>query len=79
MKSWRDVNSKEELFEAQRFNLSVMMLHKEKKIDDLAITVQTLNTRGGKVRSLDIVATHDLPARLLRLTSPLILFGVSLM
>ena len=48
MKSWRDVNSKEELFEAQRFNLSVMMLHKDEKIDDLAITVQTLNTRGGK-------------------------------
>ena len=71
MKSWRDVNSKEELFEAQRFNLSVMMLHKEKKIDDLAIAVQTLNTRGGKVRSLDIVATHDLPARLLEVDKPI--------
>ena len=71
MKSWRDVNSKEELFEAQRFNLSVMMLHKEEKIDDLAITVQTLNTRGGKVRSLDIVATHDLPARLLGVDKPI--------
>jgi len=71
MKSWRDVNSKEELFEAQRFNLSVMMLHKEEKIDDLAITVQTLNTRGGKVRSLDIVATHDLPSRLLGVNKPI--------
>jgi len=71
MKSWRDVNSKEELFEAQRFNLSVMMLHKEEKIDDLAITVQTLNTRGGKVRSLDIVATHDLPSRLLNVKNPI--------
>ena len=71
MKSWRDVNSKEELFEAQRFNLSVMMLHKDEKIDDLAITVQTLNTRGGKVRSLDIVATHDLPARLLGVDKPI--------
>ena len=71
MKSWRDVNSKEELFEAQRFNLSVMMLHKDEKIDDLAITVQTLNTRGGKVRSLDIVATHDLPARLLGFDKPI--------
>ena len=71
MKSWRDVSSKEELFAAQRFNLSVMMLHKEEKIDDLAITVQTLNTRGGKVRSLDIVATHDLPSRLLEVNKPI--------
>lgn len=71
MKSWRDVNSKEELFEAQRFNLSVMMLHKDEKIDDLAIIVQTLNTRGGKVRSLDIVATHDLPSRLLNVKNPI--------
>ena len=71
MKSWRDVSSKEELFAAQRFNLSVMMLHKEEKIDDLAITVQTLNTRGGKVRSLDIVATHDLPSRLLEVKKPI--------
>ena len=71
MKSWRDVSSKEELFAAQRFNLSVMMLHKEEKIDDLAITVQTLNTRGGKVRSLDIVATHDLPSRLLEINKPI--------
>ena len=71
MKSWRGVSSKEELFAAQRFNLSVMMLHKEEKIDDLAITVQTLNTRGGKVRSLDIVATHDLPSRLLEVNKPI--------
>ena len=71
MKSWRDVSSKEELFAAQRFNLSVMMLHKEEKIDDLAITVQTINTRGGKVRSLDIVATHDLPSRLLEVNKPI--------
>ena len=71
MKSWRDVSSKEELFAAQHFNLSVMMLHKEEKIDDLAITVQTLNTRGGKVRSLDIVATHDLPSRLLEVNKPI--------
>ena len=71
MKSWRGVSSKEELFAAQRFNLSVMMLHKEEKIDDLAITVQTINTRGGKVRSLDIVATHDLPSRLLEVNKPI--------
>ena len=70
-KTWRGVSSKEELFAAQRFNLSVMMLHKEEKIDDLAITVQTLNTRGGKVRSLDIVATHDLPSRLLEVNKPI--------
>ena len=71
MKSWRDVDSKEELFAAQRFNLSAMMLHKEEKIDDLAITIQTLNTRGGKVRSLDIVASHDLPSRLLNVNKPI--------
>ncbi len=71
MKSWRDVRSKQELFEAQRFNLSVMMLHKKEKIDDLAIIVQTLNTRGGKVRSLDIVASHNLPSRLLGVNKPI--------
>lgn len=71
MKSWRDVRSKQELFEVQRFNLSVMMLHKKEKIDDLAIIVQTLNTRGGKVRSLDIVASHNLPSRLLGVNKPI--------
>jgi len=71
MKNWRAATTKEELFEAQKYNLSVMMIHKLEKIDEQAITIQTLNTRGGKVRSLDIVASHDLPHRLLDLTQPI--------
>ncbi|MGB0574351.1 MAG: alpha/beta fold hydrolase [Hyphomicrobiales bacterium] len=71
MKNWRAATTKDELFEAQRYNLSVMMIHKLEKIDEQAITIQTLNTRGGKVRSLDIVASHDLPHRLLGVTQPI--------
>jgi len=71
MKNWRGASTKEELFEAQRYNLSVMMIHKSEKIDEQAIIIQTLNTRGGKVRSLDIVASHNLPNRLLDITQPI--------
>ncbi len=71
MKSWRKVNSEEELNEAQRHNLSVMMIHKEDRIDQLAIDLQTLNTSAAKVRSLDIVASHDLPNRILNISQPI--------
>ena len=71
MRNWRAAETKEELFEAQRYNLSVMMIHKLEKIDNQAITIQTLNTRAGKVRSLDIVASHDLPTRLLDIIQPI--------
>mgnify|MGYP006170864969 FL=1 len=71
MKSWRKVNNKEELYAAQRHNLSVMMIHKSDKIDDLAINLQTINTSGAKVRSLDIVASHDLPNRILDIQKPI--------
>lgn len=71
MLSWRAAKTEEELNTAQRHNLSVMMIHKQEKIDDMAINVQTLNTRGAEVRSLDIVASHDLPNRILNISQPI--------
>jgi 2-hydroxy-6-oxonona-2,4-dienedioate hydrolase len=71
MISWRDAKTEEELNAAQRHNLSVMMIHKQEKIDEMAINLQTLNTRGTKVRSLEIVASHDLPNRILSISQPI--------
>ena len=71
MISWRDAKTEEELNAAQRHNLSVMMIHKQEKIDEMAINLQTLNTRGTKVRSLEIVASHDLPNRILNISQPI--------
>mgnify|MGYP000899900938 FL=1 len=71
MLSWRAAKTEEELNTAQRHNLSVMMIHKQEKIDDMAINVQTLNTRGAEVRSLEIVASHDLPNRILNISQPI--------
>ena len=71
MLSWRAAKTEEELNTAQRHNLSVMMIHKQEKIDDMAINLQTLNTRGAKVRSLEIVASHDLPNRILNISQPI--------
>ena len=71
MLSWRDAKTEEELNTAQRHNLSVMMIHKQEKIDDMAINLQTLNTKGAKVRSLEIVASHDLPNRILNISQPI--------
>lgn len=71
MLSWRAAKTEEELNTAQRHNLSVMMIHKQEKIDDMAINLQTLNTKGAKVRSLEIVASHDLPNRILNISQPI--------
>ena len=71
MISWRDAKTEEELNAAQRHNLSVMMIHNKEKIDEMAINLQTLNTRGTKVRSLEIVASHDLPNRILSISQPI--------
>lgn len=71
MLSWRAAKTEEELNMAQRHNLSVMMIHKPEKIDDMAINLQTLNTKGAKVRSLEIVASHDLPNRILNISQPI--------
>ena len=71
MLSWRAAKTEEELNIAQRHNLSVMMIHKQEKIDDMAINLQTLNTKGAKVRSLEIVASHDLPNRILNISQPI--------
>jgi pimeloyl-ACP methyl ester carboxylesterase len=71
MLSWRAAKTEEELNTAQRHNLFVMMIHKQEKIDDMAINVQTLNTRGAEVRSLEIVASHDLPNRILNISQPI--------
>ena len=70
MLSWRAAKTEEESNTAQRHNLSVMMIHKQEKIDDMAINLQTLNTKGAKVRSLEIVASHDLPNRILNISQP---------
>ena len=43
----------------------------KEKIDEMAINLQTLNTRGTKVRSLEIVASHDLPNRILNISQPI--------
>ena len=78
MLSWRAAKTEEELNTAQRHNLSVMMIHKQEKIDDMAINLQTLNTKGAKVRSLEIVAPHDLPNRILNISQPIdIIWGES--
>lgn len=71
MLNWRAAKTEEELNTAQRHNLSVMMIHKPEKIDDMAINLQTLNTKGAKVRSLEIVASHDLPNRILNISQPI--------
>ena len=71
MLSWRAAKTEEELNTAQRHNLSVMMIHKQEKIDDMAINLQTLNTKRAKVRSLEIVASHDLPNRILNISQPI--------
>ena len=41
MLSWRAAKTEEELNTAQRHNLSVMMIHKQEKIDDMADTLFT--------------------------------------
>ena len=71
MLSWRAAKTEEELNTTQRHNLSVMMIHKQEKIDDMAINLQTLNTKRAKVRSLEIVASHDLPNRILNISQPI--------
>ena len=64
MKNWRKADTREELEEAQRFNLASLMFHDPANIDDLAVHLQIENTRRSRLRSIDVAKTHDLPGRL---------------
>jgi len=63
-KHWRDVSSPEELADAHRTNLAILMFADAGKIDDLAIHIQSVNTPKARIKSRLIAVTDVLGAAL---------------
>lgn len=61
-KHWRDVTDPDELAEAHRNNLAILMFADPARIDDLAIHIQATNTPNARIKSRLIAVTDVLAA-----------------
>jgi pimeloyl-ACP methyl ester carboxylesterase len=57
MINWRDAQTPEAIYEAQRRNLEILMIADPGKVDDLAIYTQIENTKRGRVKSIKFAVT----------------------
>lgn len=71
MASWRKITDPAELAAAHRQNLGILMIADPAKIDDLAIHLQTTNTRRTFIKSRPISLTATLREALARVTAPI--------
>jgi pimeloyl-ACP methyl ester carboxylesterase len=71
MGSWRKVSDPAELAAVHRRNLGILMIADKSKIDDLAIHLQTTNTRRTFIKSRPISLTATLREALARVTAPI--------
>jgi pimeloyl-ACP methyl ester carboxylesterase len=71
MASWRKLTDPEALAAAHRQNLSILMIADPAKIDDLAIHLQTTNTRRTFIKSRPISLTATLREALARVVAPI--------
>jgi pimeloyl-ACP methyl ester carboxylesterase len=57
MLNWRDAETPEAVYAAQRRNLEILMIADPEKVDELAIHTQIENTKRGRVKSIKFAVT----------------------
>ena len=70
-KHWRDVRDPEELADAHRTNLAILMFADPANIDDIAVHIQSINTPNARIKSRFIAETGVLAEALPKVTARL--------